>query len=1142
MQPEKLSVFLGAEQANDFNLQIILDVIRTIPDKYDAEPLLISINNLLKLSEEVANRNKADLYELTKSNDKSKIFPPNDETIKKISKTLVFTEAQLKNIDVNLHHLEPFIFDPNLKRDLNQQSLGNTSLERFPLIYDGTKVILALPTAVSVSIRRFVFEWVYSNGLTNAFEKNLAGRHIGLLHEIHFFGKYLNLDTTIKPEKVHGAHYLENIIEIRNGRFIHIIIKIDTLDGFFESGFDSVPPYADEQMKEIERRIEKAKETISTNGEIRDGMSLIISCGYGRAYFGMISEKVHDWDVEFISIHDLETSGFIPNADDLFIWHLTKQVKKLAQLGIQFVNASGPLNLYGWLEQNDYVIVPDEVEIGTKPCLINIPTDCLAKIRQKTRKTGGVHSELFINGHYKRVKRKHSSSLFEQDENRPLYVSYFDINFQRLLGCAVSNLRPWWVSLNETNSKLDRDMQFKIWNSLHNWMERISITIDKQLRYQNNTPVLFELDLSKLSKFEYIPDNQSSSTDISIEVEPDKDKNIIKLILKDPFLINLNSPINISETELVRSCISGYYELFDEEINVSKLNELTRIIVPNQDARHIHAFVAINFREIIRSYDQCKYSVINPADAGFIKLGLGNIDGSIGHKEITGKTECTTYLNNIVHSSWEILKTELNRFNRESLILAALRNIEGVAIEKEIWSRSARALLGLHSDHEDVHKGKMKHYASLYATDIACRIIVEMAICECPIDDGLNLDDIDLSMLMARASLIFHLGNTSDAIMKGVSEPKIVVASNGDIKTDFSFMDEIIMPFMKAYEKSSFSDDAKKYDSYFEEKSPAQSPSEVFSNEFLLAFEKEFGVSFENLRSFKEEMENMAIEKKQSVISVNKDEIINYFQSGKLINDKETIKALNEFTLAPRNNWETPPLEYTTRDIYPWLFRRRLSLLQKPFVQLNESDNPKYIISPGLASLALAYTLDVYYDFRMEEKRCRSNEMKNWIGNESRKRGTEFNNIVANVLNSIGYKAIPEVNMSAIVSSEILDKDYGDIDVLAWKDGDQSIYIIECKYLYFAKTTKEIAEQILEFKGEIRNGKPDRLKKHLDRIDILNKNIKNVQSYCGIENNDITLIPYIVFSNPVPMMYDDSTLQKINTISINEIKEKGLNN
>ncbi len=68
-------------------------------------------------------------------------------------------------------------------------------------------------------------------------------------------------------------------------------------------------------------------------------------------------------------------------------------------------------------------------------------------------------------------------------------------------------------------------------------------------------------------------------------------------------------------------------------------------------------------------------------------------------------------------------------------------------------------------------------------------------------------------------------------------------------------------------------------------------------------------------------------------------------------------------------------------------------------------------------------------------------------------------------------------------------KRFGDIDVLAWREGSPRVLAIECKDVEFRKTFGEVAEQLADFRGELKpNGKPDVLRRHLDRIDLLAAN------------------------------------------------------
>lgn len=62
-----------------------------------------------------------------------------------------------------------------------------------------------------------------------------------------------------------------------------------------------------------------------------------------------------------------------------------------------------------------------------------------------------------------------------------------------------------------------------------------------------------------------------------------------------------------------------------------------------------------------------------------------------------------------------------------------------------------------------------------------------------------------------------------------------------------------------------------------------------------------------------------------------------------------------------------------------------------------------------------------------------------------------------------------------------LDRDYGDVNVLAWHKSDRRVLNIECKDLQFRKTPVEMCEQVADFRGERgSDGKPDLLLKHFD--------------------------------------------------------------
>jgi hypothetical protein len=144
--------------------------------------------------------------------------------------------------------------------------------------------------------------------------------------------------------------------------------------------------------------------------------------------------------------------------------------------------------------------------------------------------------------------------------------------------------------------------------------------------------------------------------------------------------------------------------------------------------------------------------------------------------------------------------------------------------------------------------------------------------------------------------------------------------------------------------------------------------------------------------------------------------------------------------------------------------------------------------------------------------------MRTWGGTYRNRLGSEFGNEVAARLREFGWQCDCEVQVTALLRKGF-DKNYGDVDVLAWDAESKRVLIIECKNVQYRKTVGEIAEQISDFRGEIgRDGKPDLLLKHLNRVELISQHLKELAAYVGIE--DIQKVEsHLVFKNPVPMQF-----------------------
>lgn len=105
------------------------------------------------------------------------------------------------------------------------------------------------------------------------------------------------------------------------------------------------------------------------------------------------------------------------------------------------------------------------------------------------------------------------------------------------------------------------------------------------------------------------------------------------------------------------------------------------------------------------------------------------------------------------------------------------------------------------------------------------------------------------------------------------------------------------------------------------------------------------------------------------------------------------MAMLDFLTFKSRTRWRDIPEGYSDKDIFPWRFRRRLSVLRRPLVQLTGVEDPNFLVAPGIVRDAFGYMFRQYYtgDFPRWQL---APKMKSWAGNwagKSRDRmGTEF--------------------------------------------------------------------------------------------------------------------------------------------------------
>jgi hypothetical protein len=578
-------------------------------------------------------------------------------------------------------------------------------------------------------------------------------------------------------------------------------------------------------------------------------------------------------------------------------------------------------------------------------------------------------------------------------------------------------------------------------------------------------------------------------------------------------------PENVAERALVQALVEGALKANSGAADANARATLVDKICPNALARHMHLIQAHSYRDFVDRESVDAPVLIDPLDGAGVRTGLGwrKIPRD-AHPIISGVRECTGYLNDVVSVALDDLCAELRSLDRRLLVSALLHNHEGAAHDRDRWRRTAQANLAMHDDKDAAISTIVDHNARLNACFLACRVLLEAAICECPLADGRVPGRLDLSRLMARAMVAHYLGGWSDAVHWGAMEPRVRVTPLGDVHMNQSFMDTVYEPFGRVSEESELYQANESYSKLYTPQRVVPSVAGLLEPQFLEAWKAEYGTSLDGIRAFVDRLEGSGHRPPEDFYESPRSALRAMLCEMAAIPLGDAAQTLDWFTLRPLPRWRMEDDEFEAKDWYPWRFGRRRSILRRPLIQVDAGDDPTIIVAPGLVREAFRAAVHWYHTGEINSQQARSREMRRWIGDANNVQRTAFNLAVANRMQELGWQVEPGIKLTKLLGRS-LDRDYGDIDVLAWRPLSGRVLVMECKDLKFHKTMGEVAEQLSDFRGEVRaDGRPDHLRRHLDRIELLAE-YKPALSKTLKLSSAIQIEGHLVFKNPVPMQF-----------------------
>jgi hypothetical protein len=1132
---EDCLIFEGVYESAAFHAQRFINILDEMPDQGNYVPMKQAAYGLLRLSTEVVRRSGIPPFTSGGLLPLDQVSDDSLGNLVKLRARAQFTLGELRQLGIDQIDLAIFIFDPTNRADLEEQSIGHTSLERRPLVMMGDDLYFALPTATSMAIRRMIIEACSGQNMEEMLYAGYKREIYRALAALPLLGG--SIGTPVSFQRINEI-YVANVARyVDEGRLLHVCIVIDDLTTYATSGMTKPDPDPSRLSEVIQSSVAHAYEQFSSQNRFREGVSLIVLCTWGRPLFVEFDRPQDDrWRAESISAPDLETLSWEASFSPLELWRLLDGRDQLTRLNVHLANINGLLNLYSWSVSLDGHLIPhDQLPENYDPSFplrIIIQQNALLDIRKRLNLAWNLHHAETWDGRNVKVRREAISSFFEEDKISPLYVSMDDLQDGELLAVYETQSRNWWTRV-ETPPSASRKFQYQLWHLTAIWTRRAAPILEIFL------PTLPAGSLLWLTHFSDTGDVEPDSAYPSREearkaLRFNVTGNVVHVYADPSFILAFRNAKNIGESLLVEFFVRGAFELAGAEMTEEVIAAALTTIIPDEWARDMHLVPARDFRDFVRDRIPDKPILINLADDAYSRIGLGwqsrkRDEGAV----IKGIDECCGFLGQVVDTLWDQLRADLKQHNKEALLRQLIANHESVMIETDSWMRSARAVLSLHDDKDATALVSARQIALFNGATLSSRVLIEMALCECPNSDERVAGKLDIARMLARALQIHQYGGWSEAIRYEGKQAELRITPLGDIFTQVDFDEKIASPYGEALGIRRFRHGAGSYETNFSEREPIRSAEGAFEPEFWMAWNQCFGFTIDEARIFMDNLDDRGIEQQEFMFTATLQELARLGSHGKL--SAESVRSiLDALVLKPRFIWDSTPEGFEPRDWYPWRFRRRLSVVTRPILQISEEPDARYLVAPSMVRNAVAKLMEYCHRGGFEAKDFPLGLMRSWIGAAENKRGHRFNEEVADRLNSLGWHVRTNIKLTEILRAKT-DKDYGDIDVLAWRDG--RILAIECKDLELAMTTGEIARQLYEFRGEDNSrGRPDRLKRHLMRVDLLKQRIAAVRSFTR-SGDEAGIEAAVVFGDIVPMTFAEVAARRnVLLVTVDELE------
>lgn len=1116
-------IFEGIWESNAYWLQCLLHVLEQMPPAPEISAVLRSAAALLDLSNAVAERLGLERNSAGAGEPKGKIPLPHFRDLETAADAVMFSTEDLRQMEIEPSALEPFIFRDGSESEILGACLEHSPLERCPLLARDGVVLLVLPSAIGIAIRRHALEVLQSLNSIRQFEMMLLAKQAADLTKdaLHRIGgrpwQFEEMPTNLDARP--PANLL--LIPFRFDRDRYGLICVIASPLAHDTNHRPYPTEILGKWTSTQAYLQKVTEAIASVQGFKDGLMILTGGGLGGVLMLPTPELSTAWKHFSISVPNMLTLASVPDMDLSAIYRFAKQVELAQKNGIQILSPNGDFNLISvWREQH-YHVLPPEVSIHTTLFLPQV--NAILGTRLEVRTSRDLHASWRgSTGQWFIVERKGAFSSFATNRRMPLYVSPDLVQEGEL--AAVVEVGPvfcWMTSNFRGHGTEERSAAYQLWDCLAHWLVPVLERLGNHFMDLEGT---CELRLA-------IPDLDVWSFDAPYESEQHvplawshQGEGVAEIAIDQRFFRTFYQPANTAEREIVKILIESVCGLLGQEFTAEEIARMRDTIIPEGNARYFHVTTVT---------DASFAAAPGPAVARLVRKEViaeqwENL--GLAERDLIGRTIIDrASIRNVVRRSTSRLKDAIGELLRPLSLRRVVEEcytvMDSLHRDDHTWKVSAAALLAMHPDAQEVYDEARTQESKRAAAGLAARSIMETALYSCRVEGGSELSRATMDELLAKMQVLIEVAN-HDPIDWAPDFPagKVSVTESGTLLPENPELTSIRNAYHLSMIDARFESDAASYDERFRDRQERELPGDFAS--FDAAMEAEFGLSARRMVDLAGLLNARGTREATARWPMLRSELMTYIRDEVKITEAAAHRFVEQLTLGPRHAWDDLPPGCEQKDTFPWLFKRRLSLLRRPFVQVTHGDDPTYIVAPTFIRQASLYLMTNVHEGEFPRDFYSTQVMREYHDTAIKRRSDAFVERTATTMRAAGYEVRPNVKMTVLGAPELL----GDIDVLAWRVSPPETVVIECKALSNALSVQEVIAQLEKFKAAGR----DSLGKHVDRMQWMEQNRAVLDRFTNIAGG--VFYGAIATSHKVPMQFAPENLAAVPFWDLDQMK------